>query len=230
MKTHPYRISEAAVGRMFAEVIRMTRSSEITGEQFHDTVFAVFNYIESEKEPATAAKINPLVWKQLKANVDKSARRSAAARIGAAKRKEKKHSLISGAAKPVSDLLAAQANCNRVPAEITVHTASVARDYEAATAVKPMDTRNLKEILPFLTPENQKEFLRMEQEKFDYAKEQERIRKEEAIEQERKRIEDEKAAEKKRKEDLERKRREMDAFVSWQLAGRPPTNHRFDIF
>lgn len=216
MKTHPYRISEAAAGRTFIEILRMVRSSELHKDQLHDMMFAALNYIEAENEPAAASKLNPGIWGRVKAGIDRSARRSAAARARAAARKQKNQSLISGAAKPVAELLTS--------------APSPAPAAESASAVSQMDTQHLRELLPLLSPENQKELLRMEQEKFEYAKEQEQKRKEEAAEQERKRKEDEKIAERKRKEELERKREEMDAFVSWQLAGRPPTNRRFNIF
>lgn len=86
MKPHKYRISEAAVGKILTRVMEMTRSSEISPEQFHDTMFATLNYIESEEEPTVASNINPQIWDIIKEQIDKSARRSKSARERAMRR------------------------------------------------------------------------------------------------------------------------------------------------
>lgn len=77
MKPHKYRISEAAVGKILTRVMEMTRTSEISPEQFHDTMFATLNYIESEEEPTGASNINPQIWDIIKVQIDKSARERA---------------------------------------------------------------------------------------------------------------------------------------------------------
>ncbi|MDE6858829.1 MAG: hypothetical protein K2J65_00245 [Duncaniella sp.] len=88
MKPHKYRISEAAVGKILTRVMEMTRSSEISPEQFHDTMFATLNYIESEEEPSGTSKINPQKWHIIKEQIDKSARRSKSARERAIRRRQ----------------------------------------------------------------------------------------------------------------------------------------------
>lgn len=101
MKTHKYRISNAAVGKILTQVMEMTRSSEISAAQFHDTMFAALNYIEGEIEPEPTSNINPEKWQVVKVQIDKSARRSKAARERAARRRQ---SLISSARTPaISD-------------------------------------------------------------------------------------------------------------------------------
>lgn len=101
MKTHKYRISNAAVGKILTQVMEMTRSSEISAAQFHDTMFAALNYIEGEIEPEPTSNINPEKWQVVKEQIDKSARRSKAARERAARRRQ---SLISSARTPaISD-------------------------------------------------------------------------------------------------------------------------------
>ena len=92
MKTHKYRISNAAVGKILTQVMEMTRSSEISPAQFHDTMFAALNYIEGETEPEPTSNINPQKWQLVKEQIDKAARRSKAARERAARRRQ---SLIS---------------------------------------------------------------------------------------------------------------------------------------
>lgn len=101
MKAHKYRISDAAVGKILTRVMEMTRSSEISPEQFHDTMFAVLNYIEEETEPSRSADINPQKWQLLKEQIDKSARRSRAARERAARRS----SLIAASRREVRECL-----------------------------------------------------------------------------------------------------------------------------
>lgn len=101
MKTHKYRISNAAVGKILTQVMEMTRSSEISTAQFHDTMFAALNYIEGEIEPEPTSNINPMKWQVVKEQIDKAARRSTAARERAARRRQ---SLISSARTPaISD-------------------------------------------------------------------------------------------------------------------------------
>ncbi len=99
MKTHKYRISEAAAGKILIKVMEMTRKSEISPAQFHDTIFAALNYIEAEVNPAPTANINPLKWQDIKGQIDKAARRSKAARERAARRR----SLIASSRHEVSE-------------------------------------------------------------------------------------------------------------------------------
>ena len=100
MKTHKYRISEAAAGKILIKVMEMTRSSEISPEQFHDTMFAALNYIEAEVNPDPTANINPIKWQDIKERIDKSARRSKAARERAARRRQ---SVVASAAHTVAE-------------------------------------------------------------------------------------------------------------------------------
>lgn len=100
MKTHKYRISEAAAGKILIKVMEMTRKSEISPAQFHDTMFAALNYIEAEVNPDMTANINPIKWHDIKEQIDKSARRSKAARERAARRRQ---SLIASSRHEVSE-------------------------------------------------------------------------------------------------------------------------------
>lgn len=97
---HKYRISNAALGKIIVDIIERTRSTEISKEQFHDTVFAAYNYIESESLPAEDADINPNIWAEIKERIDVSAKRSAAARERAELRR-KNCGLIAAAGLPV---------------------------------------------------------------------------------------------------------------------------------
>ncbi len=99
MKTHKYRISEAAAGKILIRVMEMTRKSEISPAQFHDTIFAALNYIEAEANPDSTANINPAKWQDIKGQIDKAARRSKAARERAARRR----SLIASSRHEVSE-------------------------------------------------------------------------------------------------------------------------------
>ena len=100
MKTHKYRISEAAAGKILIKVMEMTRKSEISPAQFHDTIFAALNYIEAEANPDSTANINPAKWQDVKGHIDKAARRSKAARERAARRRQ---SLIASSRHEVSE-------------------------------------------------------------------------------------------------------------------------------
>ncbi|MDE6860132.1 MAG: hypothetical protein K2J65_06950 [Duncaniella sp.] len=100
MKTHKYRISDAAVGKILTRIMEMTRSAEISSEQFHDTMFAALNYIEGEVEPSKNDNINREKWQSVKELIDKSARRSKAARERAARRRQ---SLITSSHQEVGE-------------------------------------------------------------------------------------------------------------------------------
>lgn len=100
MKTHKYRISDAAVGKILTRIMEMTRSAEISSEQFHDTMFAALNYIEGEVEPSKNDNINREKWQSVKDLIDKSARRSKAARERAARRRQ---SLITSSHREVGE-------------------------------------------------------------------------------------------------------------------------------
>lgn len=147
--SNTYRISNAAVGKIFIAVLNMARSSEITKEQFHETIFAAYNYIESESSgPKQDSKINPGAWERVKIMIDKAARRSASARAAAARRRERKKSLVSSSAVKVGDLSSA----TDAPAQ------------QSSEALKKFAN---------VDPEYRREFLRLEREKFEFERDKE---------------------------------------------------------
>ncbi|WP_302062818.1 hypothetical protein, partial [uncultured Duncaniella sp.] len=85
---HPYRIGLAAIGRMYVRMICDARSTVVSEAQFRDMMFGMMCYIEDPGwVPAPDAVINPEVMDRVRADVDRSARLSEAARRRAARRK-----------------------------------------------------------------------------------------------------------------------------------------------
>ena len=85
---HPYRIGLAAIGRMYVRMICDARSTVVSEAQFRDMMFGMMCYIEDPGwVPAPDAEINPEVMERVRADVDRSARLSEAARRRAARRK-----------------------------------------------------------------------------------------------------------------------------------------------
>lgn len=86
-----YRISNAALGKRLATVIEMEKQAMMSPDQFHDTIFAVYNLIlDPDFVPDAGSNHNPVIYEEQKIEVEKSARRSAAAREAARRRKEMK--------------------------------------------------------------------------------------------------------------------------------------------
>ncbi len=100
-----YRISHAALGKRLATIIEMEKQAMMNPEQFHDTIFAVYNLIlDPAYEPHRGSNHHPAIYEEQKLEVEKSARRSAAAREAARRRKEMKAAAANslGCNRPVS--------------------------------------------------------------------------------------------------------------------------------
>lgn len=91
MKQKEYRISEAALGRHLASAVRMGNDGKIAPEKFLQTITALYKTCVSEDYvPEAETDVDNEAFETLKNGVEKSARRSTAARKAAERRRREK--------------------------------------------------------------------------------------------------------------------------------------------
>lgn len=91
---HKFRISEAAICRVFLRLNAMLADGEISPEKFAATSQAVNSYIlDSRYRPTSVEGLDLQAWKTLRAEIDRCAKRSAVAR---ARRKPISEDTLSG--------------------------------------------------------------------------------------------------------------------------------------
>lgn len=84
-----FRISLASVGRRLTSVLLRANNGELTEEEFFDTINAVFDSCVAEDSvPDPEAEVNHEVLSAEQAEIEKSVRRSAAARKAAERRRQ----------------------------------------------------------------------------------------------------------------------------------------------
>lgn len=135
MKKQNYRISEAALGRHLAKAVCLAKEGSIDPEKFLNTLIAVYESCKSEDfTPDTNADIATEAYENLRAEIEKSARRSASARSSAERRKRaslKAGSTVSETMAPggmvAFETVEAPTDANEIPSPSELHRDSPAR-------------------------------------------------------------------------------------------------------
>ncbi len=138
MQKTNYRISQAALGRHLANTICLARENALTPDQFQATMMALYESCISEKSIEEGdVDIDRRTFDTVNCEIEKSARRSLAARKAAERRRMAK----KNETQTVSELLSETAPTKEEDKETPVATTSVESDSIPETGKKKRSRR-----------------------------------------------------------------------------------------
>jgi len=141
-KFMPSRLGGAAVGRIYNNLIRLVTINPLTVEEMNSTLMAVYGYMHNA-DYTPDGYVKREIFDVLKAQVDKSAERSAKARQRAAMRKAARESVVvtppAAEEKPVEE--------TKTPAAVTAVEDNADEVVEAVEAVGAVETAGTVEVV-----------------------------------------------------------------------------------
>ena len=136
----PSRLGGAAVGRIYNNLIRLVTINPLTVEEMNSTLMAVYGYMHNP-DYTPDGYVKREIFDVLKAEIDKSAERSAKARQRAAMRKAARESVV--VTPPAAE--EKQVEETKTPATVTAVGDKVVRDNAAGT-VETVETAGTVEM------------------------------------------------------------------------------------